>query len=125
MQARFGDAARTRLIEAIASALRRTSRKEDCVARLGDEFALLLEEFPKSAFESKRDSAEALVVGVSIAHFGERLLALRVGDAYFPADAADAEGLVAAAAARLRAAAPLPNPLTEGLERLEEAIRKG
>jgi diguanylate cyclase (GGDEF)-like protein len=122
VQARYGDQARTRLIQSIAAGLRRTSRKEDCVARLGDEFALLLEEFPKSAFDSKRSSLGALVVGVGVAHFGERLLAVRVGDAYFPGDASDAEGLLSAAAARQRSAAPVPDRLTEELERFAAVL---
>jgi diguanylate cyclase (GGDEF)-like protein len=122
VQARFGDQAHKRLIQAIAAGLRRTSRKQDCVARLGDEFALLLEEFPKTGFESKRSSMAALVVGVGVAHFGERLLALRVGDAYFPGDAGDAEGLLSAAAARQRYAAPVPDRVTEELERIAAAL---
>jgi diguanylate cyclase (GGDEF)-like protein len=122
VQARFGDQARQRLIQSIAAGLRRTSRKEDCVARLGDEFALLMDEFPKSAFESKRSSLAALVVGVGVAHFGERLLAVRVGDAYFPGDAKDADGLLSAAAARQRAAAPVPDRLTEELERFAAVL---
>jgi diguanylate cyclase (GGDEF)-like protein len=122
VQARFGDPARKRLIRAIAAALRRTNRKEDCVARLGDEFALLLEEFPKAAFESKRSSLAALVVGIGVAHFGERPLAIRVGAAYFPGDADDAEGLLFAAAARQRDAAPVPDGLTEDLERMAAAM---
>jgi diguanylate cyclase (GGDEF)-like protein len=116
--ARFGDQARKRLVQAIAAALRRTNRKGDCVARLGDEFALLLEEFPETAFDSKRSSIAALVVGVGVAQLGERPLAVRVGAAYFPDDAGDAEGLLSAAAARQRAAAPVPDSLTEDLERL-------
>ena len=115
VQARFGDQARARLVGAIAAALRRTSRKEDCVARLGDEFALSLEEFPKTAFESKRNSMAALVVGVGVAQLGERPLAIRVGAAYFPGDAADAEGLLSAAAMRQSAAAPGSGPVEGGI----------
>jgi diguanylate cyclase (GGDEF)-like protein len=122
VQARYGDQARQRLIQSIAAGLRRTSRKEDCVARLGDEFALLMEEFPKSAFDGKQSSLAALVVGVGVAHFGDRLLAVRVGDAYFPGDANDAEGLLSAAAARQRAAAPVPDRLTEELERFAAVL---
>jgi hypothetical protein len=62
------------------------------------------------------------VVGVGVAHFGERLLALRVGDAYFPDDAGDAEGLLSAAAARQRAAAPAPDRVTEELGRIAAAL---
>jgi diguanylate cyclase (GGDEF)-like protein len=122
VQARYGDQARKRLVQAIAAGLRRTSRKEDCVARLGDEFALVLEEFPKTAFESKRSSIGALVVGLGVAHFGERLLAVRVGDAYFPGDAASAEGLLSAAAARQGTAAPIPDRITEELERIAAVL---
>ena len=122
IQARFGDNARKRTVQSIAAALRRTSRKEDCVARLGDEFALLLEGFPKSAFETKRSSMAALVVGVGVAHFGERLLAIRAGDAYFPNDADDAEGLISVATARQRDAAPVPDRTGEDLERLAAAL---
>ncbi len=122
VQARFGDHARQRAVQSIAAALRRASRKEDCVARLGDEFALLLEEFPKAAFESKRSSMAALVVGVGMAHFGESLLAVRVGDAYFPRDAGDAEGLLSAAAARQRDAAPIPDRVREDLARVSSVL---
>jgi len=122
LEARFGGAARARLVQAIAAALCRTSRKEDCVARVGDEFALLLQGFPKSAFDTKRSRIAALVVGVGVAHFGEMALAARVGDAYFPADASDAESLLAIAAERLRAAPPLPDRLTEDLARIAAAM---
>jgi diguanylate cyclase (GGDEF)-like protein len=122
VQARFGERARERLVQAIAAGLRRTCRKEDCVARLGDEFALLLEGFPTAAFESKRSSMAALVMDAGVADFGERPLSIRVGAAYFPDDAVDAEGLLAAAAARQRAAAPVPDRLTEELERLGAAM---
>src|ERR1019366_5208608 len=100
VQARFGERARERLVQAIAAGLRRTCRKEDCVARVGDEFALSLEGFPTAAFESKRSSMAALVVDAAV----------------------DAEGLLAAAAARQRAAAPVPDRLTEELERLGAAM---
>jgi diguanylate cyclase (GGDEF)-like protein len=122
VQARFGDHARQRTLQSIAAALRRTSRKDDCVARLGDEFALLLEEFPKSAFETKLSSMAAMVAGVGVAHFGERLLAVRAGDAYFPNDAGDAEGLITVATARQRDAAPIPDRTGEDLERLASAL---
>lgn len=125
VRARFGDEARSRLIQAVAAGLRRTSRKEDCVARMGDEFALLMEGFSNTAFESKRSNLAATVVGVGIAHFGERLLAARVGAAYFPVDANDAEGLLAAASASLGIAPPIPDPLTEGIARLAVAINDG
>jgi hypothetical protein len=85
----------------------------------------LLEEFPKTAFETKRSSIAALVVGVGVAQLGERPLAVRVGAAYFPDDAGDAEGLLSAAAARQRAAAPVPDSLTEDLERLVVTMELG
>jgi diguanylate cyclase (GGDEF)-like protein len=122
VQARFGGDAHGRLLRDIAAELRRTCRKGDCVARLGDEFALLLEGFPASAFEGKRDSMAKLVVGAGMAHAGERPLAVRVGAAYFPGDAEDPEGLLSAAAVRQRAAAPVPDHLAEDLERTLTAM---
>lgn len=122
VRARFGESALDRLVQAVGSGLRRTCRREDCVARFGDEFALALGGFPTAAFEAKRASMAALVEGIGVAHFGERFLSIRAGAAWFPGDAQDAEGLLATAARRQSASGPAPDRLAEELGRIGEAL---
>jgi diguanylate cyclase (GGDEF)-like protein len=122
VRARYGEAALGRLVQTIGAGLRRTCRREDCVARLGDEFALALEGFPAAAFDAKRTSMAALVEGIGLAHFGERRLSIRAGAAWFPDDAHDAEGLLAAAAARQKLSASAPDRLAEELEIFSAAL---
>jgi diguanylate cyclase (GGDEF)-like protein len=97
-----GDTALT----AAAQALRSAARAEDLVARLGgDEFAIVVPDTDRSTLRAVADRAIVAVTAAS-----ERLeldgirLGASVGLALFPDDAADADALLVAADAALRAA---------------------
>jgi diguanylate cyclase (GGDEF)-like protein len=79
----------------LANALREGCREYDTVARTGDDLVLVLAGFAPADFEEKVARIRAAVDEVGMA-VGLPLSA-RLGAAFFPEDARDAEGLLAAA----------------------------
>ncbi len=80
-------------LQSIADGLRRICREDDCVARQGDAFVLVLSGFGPGDLPEKRKLIDGL--------FQEMVLLPRVGAAYYPEDGAYAEDLLAAADRRL------------------------
>jgi diguanylate cyclase (GGDEF)-like protein len=102
----FGHQGGDTALTAVAQALRTAARSEDLVARLGgDEFAIVV---PDADLATLRAVAERAIVAVTAA--SERLeldgirLGASVGLALLPDDATDADSLLQAADAALRAA---------------------
>jgi diguanylate cyclase (GGDEF)-like protein len=92
-------------LQAVATGLRRLCREEDCVARMGDRFVLVLSSFAEHHLAEKRRRMEAMMADIGPAMDGERP-AVQVAAAFFPDDGAYAEDLLAVAEARMTAAAP-------------------
>jgi diguanylate cyclase (GGDEF)-like protein len=99
---RFGHLEGNRVLRAVARALRSNCREYDTVARLGgDEFVVVL---PGQLAESVSGKVEQLSAAVAQAGYetvGAGYLGISVGVAYYPADGADAEALLAAADQRM------------------------
>ena len=86
---------------AVAAGLRHLCREEDCVARMGDRFVLVLGSFAKRHLADKQRRIEALMAELSPAAGGERPPVVNVGAAFYPDDGGYAEDLLAAADARM------------------------
>lgn len=94
----YGHLEGNRVLRAVASGLKEKCREYDYVARMGgDEFVVVVPGISESALEQKiaefREVARA--AGQSVC--GSEVLGLSVGQAFFPADATDAEELLAEA----------------------------
>jgi diguanylate cyclase (GGDEF)-like protein len=89
-----------RVTRQLADTLRQCCREYDSVARSGDNFVLLLPGLAPSDFEEKRSQLQ-----IAVEEVGFRIglpLSAAIGAAFFPLDASDGEGLLAAAAEGLR-----------------------
>ncbi len=86
-----------RVLQAIATGLRRICREDDSVAWTGDEFVMVLSGFSPCHLTDKRKLIESLMDSLSMAEFGDHRLAAKVGAAFYPLDGTDAEDLLAAA----------------------------
>jgi len=85
---------------AIAAGLRRICREDDCVARMGDSFALVLSSFSRQDLAEKQKLIAATVGQSGNAEPGERGFEVRIGAAFYPEDGLYAEDLLAAADSR-------------------------
>ena len=106
IQQRFGPLACAPLHQSIASGLRRICREDDCIARLEDEFVLVLGGFQEHDLEEKRKLIESLLDQIGDSDLGARVLTPRLGAAFFPEDGAYAEDLLATAGLRLNRSRP-------------------
>jgi diguanylate cyclase (GGDEF)-like protein len=106
IQQRFGPLACAPLHQSIASGLRRICREDDSIARLEDEFVLVLGGFQERDLEEKRKLIESLLDQIGDSDLGARVLAPRLGAAFFPEDGAYAEDLLATAGLRLNRSRP-------------------
>lgn len=95
---------RSGALRAVAAGLRRLCREEDCVARMGDRFVLVLGSFAKRHLGEKRRRIEALMAELSPAAGGGIPPVVNVGAAFYPDDGGYAEDLLAAADARMNLA---------------------
>jgi diguanylate cyclase (GGDEF)-like protein/putative nucleotidyltransferase with HDIG domain len=91
-----------RLSKVIASDLRHMCREDDCVARMGEGFVLVLGGFSARDLPEKRHAIEALLAKVAPSD----PLVARIGAAYYPEDGAYAEDLLACADLWLNAQCP-------------------
>lgn len=85
---------------AIADALRRTCREDDCVARMGDSFAVVLSRFSRPDLPEKQKLIAATVEQSGNAEPGARGFKVRIGAAFYPDDGLYVEDLLAAADSR-------------------------
>jgi diguanylate cyclase (GGDEF)-like protein/putative nucleotidyltransferase with HDIG domain len=86
-----------RLCKAVAADLRRICREDDCVARMGEGFVLVLGGFSARDLPEKRHAVEALLIKLA----SSESLAPRIGAAYYPEDGDYAEDLLTCADQRL------------------------
>jgi diguanylate cyclase (GGDEF)-like protein len=91
---------RSGALRAVAAGLRRLCREEDCVARMGDRFVLVLDRFAEQHLAEKQRQIEALVAELTLAA-GERPQVVKMGAAFYPEDGGYAEDLLAVADARM------------------------
>jgi diguanylate cyclase (GGDEF)-like protein len=96
-----GREAARQVVRAMASGLRGMCREEDCVARTGEQFVLVLAGFSPAGLAEKRGLIRALLNELSEKEFGERLIEANIAAAFYPEDGSDAEGLLATAESRL------------------------
>jgi diguanylate cyclase (GGDEF)-like protein len=97
---------RSGALRAVAAGLHLLCREEDCVARMGDRFVLVLGSFAKRHLAEKRRRIRALMAELSPAVDGQLPPAVRLGAAFYPEDGGYAEDLLAAADARMDPAEP-------------------
>ncbi len=93
-------AATRHLLQTLAAGLRRICREDDCVARQGDGFVLVLSGFGPRDLKHKRKLIEALIRETANSKL-DGPLAARLGAAFYPEDGSYAEDLLAAADRRL------------------------
>ena len=99
---RFGHVQGNKVLQLVAKRLRESCREYDYVARMGgDEFVVALSAVDPQAASAKASQMDALVRAAGVEIFGEEIISLSVGIAYFPDDAVNAEGLVAEADRRM------------------------
>jgi diguanylate cyclase (GGDEF)-like protein/putative nucleotidyltransferase with HDIG domain len=95
---RFGHLEGNKVLREVAQALRKTCREYDYVARMGgDEFVIILPGYPTDVLVEKVAALQSAgrIAGNQV--IGENLLSLSIGQASYPADGGDAEGLLAEA----------------------------
>ncbi len=99
---RFGHLEGNRLLQMVAASFKEHCREYDYVARMGgDEFVVVL---PGISFDKLAERIARLEDAVRLAGkglCGEPLVSLSVGAAVYPADSADAEGLLSEADQRM------------------------
>ena len=99
---RFGHLEGNRVLRLFAHSLRETSREYDYVARMGgDEFVVIAPGLKPEASARKAEQMRELVRQAGVEVCGEDILSLSVGQAIYPADALDAERLLAEADRRM------------------------
>jgi diguanylate cyclase (GGDEF)-like protein len=101
---RFDQAVCHRALEAVAVGLGQSCREYDFIARTGDQFVLILNGFARRDLPEKLKLLENLADQAALAVFGEHLLTLNAGAAFYSEDGPDAESLLAQADRRLYAA---------------------
>jgi GGDEF domain-containing protein len=95
---------RSSALRAVAAGLRRLCREEDCVARMGDRFVLVLGGFQERHLAEKQKKIAALMAELGAEAGGEHPPVMNVGAAFYPDDGGDAEDLLAVADARINLA---------------------
>jgi diguanylate cyclase (GGDEF)-like protein len=104
---------RSGALRAIAAGLRRLCREEDCVARMGDRFVLVLGSFARRHLAEKRRRIEALMAELTPVAGGQLPPVVNVGAAFYPDDGGYAENLLAAADARMNQPSHDPERVVE------------
>jgi diguanylate cyclase (GGDEF)-like protein/putative nucleotidyltransferase with HDIG domain len=121
---RLGHLHGNKVLRAVAQGLRASCREYDYVARMGgDEFVLILPGLEPEAVRIRAAEVGRVAVEAGRAACGFDLVSMSVGEAVYPDDSADAEGLLAQAdrrmyqaKARSRSAAQTASAETPDLE---------
>ena len=99
---RFGCLEGNKVLKLVAAGLDECCRRDDYVARMGDDkFVLVLPGFNIEHLPKKLMALEKVVVESGLAVCGERLLNISVGAVFYPENGVDAEGLLAEAERRM------------------------
>jgi len=99
---RFGHLEGNKLLQRVAQKLKESCREYDCVARMGgDEFVLVLPGLTPEVVKSMVPRLRETVKAAGREVLTEDIIGFSVGEAYFPADGADAEQLLAEADKRM------------------------
>jgi diguanylate cyclase (GGDEF)-like protein/putative nucleotidyltransferase with HDIG domain len=93
---RFGHLTGNRLLESLAEGFRASSRNGDYVARMGgDEFVLVLNQVEPQDMQSRLDHLREMVRSVGRRILGKPILDASFGAAFYPADGATPDQLLA------------------------------
>lgn len=99
---RFGHLNGNKVLQAVARGLKDHCREYDFVARLGgDEFVIVLPGLGAEAVQARESRFAEVVQQIGRNLFGEEIVSLSIGEAYFPTDGATAEELLARADSRM------------------------
>ena len=102
MNDRFGHLEGNKLLRLVGRGLKDGCREYDYVARMGgDEFVLVLPGLPDDTVERRSERFRQVVIDIGEQVCGAGLLDISIGQALFPDDATDAEGLLAEADRRM------------------------
>jgi diguanylate cyclase (GGDEF)-like protein len=99
---RYGHLTGNKLLRAVGQTLKDNCREYDFVARLGgDEFVLLLPGATEEAVRLRLGRLAATVAETGAQVCGERIVALSMGCAYYPADGSTSDDLIREADERM------------------------
>jgi diguanylate cyclase (GGDEF)-like protein/putative nucleotidyltransferase with HDIG domain len=99
---RLGHLEGNKLLRLVAQGLKESCRDSDFVARMGgDEFVLVLPGLTEESVELRCQSFCDVVTNAGRELCGTGMLGMSIGQAFFPADCAEAEGLLAEADRRM------------------------
>jgi diguanylate cyclase (GGDEF)-like protein/putative nucleotidyltransferase with HDIG domain len=99
---RFGHLNGNKVLQAVARGLKEHCREYDFVARMGgDEFVIVLPGLSPEAVQARESRFAEIVVQIGRNLFGEEVISLSIGEAYFPTDGSTPEELLARADARM------------------------
>jgi diguanylate cyclase (GGDEF)-like protein len=99
---RLGHLAGNRVLQMVARGLRESCREYDYVARMGgDEFVLILPKLPPELASARIDQIAEVIEEIGREIGAEDGLGVSIGEAYYPADSGEAEGLLAEADRRM------------------------
>jgi len=99
---RFGHLEGNKVLRHVAGALRENCREYDYVARMGgDEFVILLPGSDRETIRRRIAQFHSIACGSIQTDAGAGVLALSVGEAFYPDDGSDAEQLLAEADRRM------------------------
>ncbi len=99
---RFGHLEGNKLLRDLAQGLQEHCREYDYVARMGgDEFVVVMPGHKREAADAKAQALADLVLRIARQKWGEDLLSMSVGQAFYPDDGDDTEQLLAEADRRM------------------------
>lgn len=99
---RFGHLNGNKVLQAVARGLKEHCREYDFVARIGgDEFVIVLPGLSAESVQARESRFAEVVLQIGRNLFGEDIISLSIGEAYYPTDGNTPEELLARADARM------------------------